>query len=145
MSLLNFVLCVLVCLRLCVIVCLAWFVCSRACMLGVLPCLCGRVLGVFACLHTRVLSVLKCSSAYVLTWSACFFVLCPYVLTCLTCLMCSISYVLAGVCVCVCVCVWVFTSIHRKGFTCLSLKFQGADQWCCVEVTFLCQVPSSLL
>ena len=41
------------------------------------------------------------------------------------------------VCVCVFVCVWVGVS----GF-----EFQGIDQRCYVEdVSFLCQVPSSLL
>ena len=46
----------------------------------------------------------------------------------------------------VCVCVCVFASIHRESFICLGLEFQGTDQRCCVEdVSFLCQVPSSLL
>ena len=46
----------------------------------------------------------------------------------------------------VCVCVCVFTSIHREGFICLGLEFQGTDQQCCVEdVSFLCQVSSSIL
>ena len=38
------------------------------------------------------------------------------------------------------------TFMHREGFICLGLKFQGIDERCCVEdVSFLCQVPSSLL
>ena len=51
------------------------------------------------------------------------------------------------VCVCVYVCVYVFTSIHCEGFICLDqLEYQGTDQRCCVEnVSFLCQVLSSLL
>ena len=49
--------------------------------------------------------------------------------------------------VCVCVCVCVFTSIHCEGFICLDqLECQGTDQQCYVkDVSFLCQVPSSLL
>ena len=48
---------------------------------------------------------------------------------------------------CVCVCVCVFMSIHLEGFICLKLfECQGTDQWYCVEdISFLCQVPSSLL
>ena len=55
---------------------------------------------------------------------------------------------------CVCVGGWVggcvggcvFTSIHREGFICLGLEFQGINQQCFVEdVSFLCQVPSLLL
>ena len=40
-----------------------------------------------------------------------------------------------------------FTSIHREDFICLEeLECQGTDQRCCTEdVSFLCQVPSSLL
>ena len=53
------------------------------------------------------------------------------------------------VCVCVCVCARMFvcTSIHLEGFICLvQLECQGTDQRCCVEdVSFLYQVPSSLL
>ena len=46
-----------------------------------------------------------------------------------------------------CVCVCVFMSIHREGFICLDqLTCQGTDQRYCVEdVSFLRQVPSSLL
>ena len=37
-------------------------------------------------------------------------------------------------------------SIHREGFICLGLEFQGINQQCFVEdVSFLCQVPSLLL
>ena len=47
---------------------------------------------------------------------------------------------------CLDACMCVFTSIHREGFICLGLEFQGTDQRCCVEdVTFLCQVPSLIL
>ena len=47
----------------------------------------------------------------------------------------------------VCVCVSVFTSIHREVFICLEqLESRGTDHWYCVEdVSFLHQVPSSLL
>ena len=43
-----------------------------------------------------------------------------------------------------CVC---FTSIHREGFICLEqFEYQETDQRCCAEdVSFLFQVPSSLL
>ena len=49
--------------------------------------------------------------------------------------------------VCVCLCVCVFMSIYREGFICLDqLECQGTDQQCCVvDVSFLCQVSSSLL
>ena len=65
--------------------------------------------------------------------------LCPFYLLC--------------VCVCVCVCLrpfyplCVLTSIHREGFICREqLECLRADQGCCVEdVSFVCQVPSSLL
>ena len=41
-----------------------------------------------------------------------------------------------------CVCLCVFTSIHREGFLCLGLEFQGTDQRCCIEdITSLCLVP----
>ena len=52
-----------------------------------------------------------------------------------------------SVCVCVCLCVCVFMSIYREGFICLDqLECQGTDQQCCVvDVSFLCQVSSSLL
>ena len=52
-----------------------------------------------------------------------------------------------GVCVCVCVCVCLFTSIQREDFICLGqLECQGTGQRYCVEdISFLCQVPSSLL
>ena len=44
-------------------------------------------------------------------------------------------------------CVSVLTSIHREGFICLDqLEYLGTDQRCYVkDVSFLCQVPSSLL
>ena len=65
-----------------------------------------------------------------------------------------------GVCGCVCgcgvggcgcvgvgVCVCLFTSIQREDFICLGqLECQGTGQRYCVEdISFLCQVPSSLL
>ena len=63
--------------------------------------------------------------------------------------VCMCVCVCACVCVCVCVCARMFvcTSIHPEGFICLvQLECQGADQRCCVEdVSFLYQVPSSLL
>ena len=51
------------------------------------------------------------------------------------------------VCVCVCVCARVYTSIYREGLICLyQLERQGTGHRCCVEdVSFHCQVPSSLL
>ena len=51
------------------------------------------------------------------------------------------------VCVGVCVCVCLFTSIQREDFICLGqLECQGTGQRYCVEdISFLCQVPSSLL
>ena len=50
-------------------------------------------------------------------------------------------------CVCVCVCLCVCKSIHRESFICLDqLECQGTDQRYYVEdVSFVCQVPSSLL
>ena len=54
----------------------------------------------------------------------------------------SFSHLLLFACVCLC----VFTSIHREGFISLGLEFQGTDQRRCVkDVSFLFQVPSSLL
>ena len=45
------------------------------------------------------------------------------------------------------VCVCAFTSIHREGLICLDqLECKGTDEPCCAEdVSFVCQVRSSLL
>ena len=57
------------------------------------------------------------------------------------------SYLLIIISSCVRGRVFVFTYIHREGFICLvQLGCHGTDQRCCVEdVSFLCQVPLSLL
>ena len=79
------------------------------CVLVVLVCLCAHVLGVLLCFCAYVLiclrawrvyvhSCLACLGACVFTCSACLLVLCPYVLTCFTCMLCSNmehAYVLA--------------------------------------------------
>ena len=63
----------------------------------------------------------------------------------------AVSLMLTCVCVCVFVCVFVcvrvYTSIYREGLICLyHLERQGTGHRCCVEdVSFHCQVPSSLL
>ena len=55
--------------------------------------------------------------------------------------------VFLNICVFLCARVCVFMSIHLEGFICLKQQdCQGTDQRCYVEdVSFLCQVPSSLL
>ena len=59
--------------------------------------------------------------------------------------VCVCACVWACVCVCVCVCVYVCMSIHSEDFIWLGLEFQETDQRCGIEdVSFLCQVPSSL-
>ena len=76
-------------------------VCSRTWCASVLLCLRARMLPCLACLHAwrvYVHSCLACSRAYVSTYLACLLVLCPYVLTCFTCLLYSNilhAYVLA--------------------------------------------------
>ena len=66
-----------------------------------------------------------------------------YKILCVCVCVCVCVRVRMCVCVCVCVCV----SIHPEGFICLGqVGYQETDQGCYVEdVTFLCQVPSSLL
>ena len=61
-------------------------------------------------------------------------------------LLCVVVVVVVVV-VCVCVCACVFVYIHREGVIYLKqFKYQGTDQQCCIEeVSFLRQVPSSLL
>ena len=75
-------------------------------MLCMLLCLCVHVLGVLLCLHTCVLACLAFLRAlvfgvltcYMFACPRCLLVLCSYVLTCFTCLLCSNilhAYVLA--------------------------------------------------
>ena len=143
MSLLNFVLGVLVCLRTlcdCVFGVISMLTCLhawRACVLMWSGAWRGSM---FTYSRAQRAQVFKCLRAHVLSMLFCFMSLCAYMSN-----MLDVLNYLTFLQVCVFVCVCVFTSIHRKGFTCLWLKFQGTDQRCCVEVTFLCQVLSSLL